>query len=243
MPFIPYGPLETHPGHSKKRPSVGEHYMGNDNIGRDVLARIIHGTRTALLIAFGVVGLALLIGVPIGAAAGYWGGWIDMILSALVQTFLCFPPIFFVLVVMAFLGSSLWGMIIVLGLLYWVSFARIVRGEILSVREREFVKCARGLGLGPIRLLARHILPAMRGPILVNAAFVAASAVVVESTLSFLGVGPGLTTVSWGKILMQGKLHAATGAWHLWLFPSVVLIATVTCLHTLADRGRRPGLR
>jgi peptide/nickel transport system permease protein len=239
MPFIPYGPLETQRGYARNRPSMGVHYMGNDNTGRDVLARIIHGTRTALLIALGAVGLALLIGVPIGAAAGYWGGWVDVILNALVQTFLCFPPIFFVLAVMAFLGNSLWGMIIVLGLLYWVSFARIVRGEILSLREREFVKCARGLGVGPIRLIAHHILPVVRGPILVNAAFVAASAVVVESTLSFLGLGPGLSTVSWGMIMMQGKFHAATGAWHLWFFPSVVLILTVTCLHTLADRGRR----
>lgn len=240
MPFIPYGPFETHPGYSQKPPRLGEHYMGNDHTGRDVLARVIHGTRAALWIALGVVGLALLLGVPLGAAAGYWGGWVDIVLSVLVQIFLCFPPIFFVLAVMAFLGGSLGGMIVVLGMLYWVSYARIVRGEVLRVREREFVQCARGLGVGPIRLLTRHILPSVRGPVLVNTAFVAASAIVVESTLSFLGLGPGLSTVSWGMILNQGKRYAASGAWHLWLFPSVALIAAVICLHTLADRMRQP---
>ena len=238
MPFIPYGPLEAHAGLANQRPSMGDHYLGNDDTGRDVLARIIHGTRTALWIALGVVGLAVIIGVPLGAAAGYWGGVIDAVINGLVQIFLCFPPIFFVLAVMAFLGSTVFAVIAVLGLLYWVSFARIARGEILSMREREFVKCARGLGIGPVSLMLRHILPAIRGPLLVNAAFVAASAVVVESTLSFLGLGPGLSSVSWGMILMQGKLHAQNGAWHLWFFPSLVLITTVTCLHTLADRRK-----
>lgn len=236
MPFIPYGPHEPHDGLANQRPSMGEHYFGNDDTGRDVLARIIHGTRTALWIALGVVVLAMLIGIPLGAAAGYWGGWADALLHGVMQIFLCFPPIFFVLAVMAFLGDSVVAVVAVLGALYWVSFARIVRGELLSIREREFILAARGLGIGPFGMLVRHILPAIRGPVMVNAAFVAASAVIVESTLSFLGLGPGLSTVSWGMILMQGKAHAASGAWHLWLLPSLVLIATAASLHALAAR-------
>ena len=246
MPFIPYGPNETVRDHVNTAPhweSLGSHYLGNDDTGRDVLARLIHGASTALFIAIGVVLLAAAIGVPLGAVAGYWGGVPDVIVNSVVQLFLCFPPFFFVLAVMAFLGNSLSGVVIVLGLLYWVSFARIVRGEFLSLREREYAKCARGLGIGPIRVILRHLLPAARGPILVNAAFVAASAILVESTLSFLGLGPGLATVSWGKILMQGKKYAHDGAWHLWLFPSIALIATVYGLHSWADLVRRAPAR
>ena len=157
----------------------------------------------------------------------------------LIEIFLCFPALFLVLAVLAFVGDSTWGVVLVLGLVFWTSFARIVRGEFMSLREREFVQSARGLGVGPVRLVLRHLLPAARGPILVTAAFVAASAIIVESTLSFLGIGPGLTSVSWGSILQQGKSYAYAGAWHLWFFPSLLLIATVMCLHSLADRRRK----
>lgn len=239
MPLIPYGPNEAHKDHKRAAPTPLVHYLGNDASGRDVLARLIHGAATALWIALGSVLLALLVGVPLGAAAGYWGGVLDMLVTALVQVFLCFPPVFFVLAVMAFVGQSLWGVVLVLGALYWVSFARIVRGEILSLREREYVKRARGLGVGPLRVLWSHVLPQVRGPILVNAAFVAAGAIVVEATLSFLGLGSGLSTVSWGGLLMEGKDSAHLGAWHLWLFPSIVLVAVVYCCHTLAGGSHR----
>jgi peptide/nickel transport system permease protein len=228
MPPVPFGPHE-----------VVAHYLGNDDTGRDVLARILHGATTALWIALGAVLLAASIGIPLGAIAGYRGGWLDACIDLLVQVFLCFPPFFFVLAVLAFLGQSLFVMIAVLGALYWVSFARIVRGEFLRLRGRDFVLTARSLGVGPLRIMCCHLLPSALGPVLVNAAFVAASAVVVEASLSFLGLGAGLGTVSWGDILMQGKEHAHTGAWHLWLFPGLVLVATVAALHTLAERVAR----
>ena len=137
------------------------------------------------------------------------------------------------------MGRTPLSIVLVLGLVYWTGFARIVRGEVLSLREREFVASARGLGIGTWRLLLRHLLPSARGPILVNAAFVAASAIVVESTLAFLKLGAGLDSVSWGEILDQGRTHAYTGAWHLWFFPGLVLVLTVMCLHSLADRRQR----
>lgn len=240
MPFIPFGPKEAVKDRKRAGPTLFKHYLGNDLAGHDVLARLIHGATTALWIALGSVLMAFLIGVPLGAAAGYWGGVLDMLVSSLVQVFLCFPPVFFALAVVAFVGSSLWGVILVLGSLYWVSFARIVRGEILSLREREYVKRARGLGVGSVRVLFAHVLPQVRGPIMVNAAFVAAGAIVVEATLSFLGLGPGMSVVSWGGLLMEGKNSAhLVGAWHLWLFPSVVLISVVYCFHSLAPRVDR----
>ena len=241
MPLIPFGPNEALEQRKRAKPVVLEHYLGNDASGRDVLARLIHGAATALWIALGSVMIALVIGIPLGAAAGYWGGAIDLLVTGLVQVFLCFPPIFFVLAVMAFVGQSLWGVVLVLGSLYWVSFARIVRGEILSLRERDYVMRAQSLGLSSGRVLFAHILPQARGPILTNAAFVAAGAIVVEATLAFLGLGPGLSTVSWGGLLMDGKDAAHLGAWHLWLFPSLALVTVVACCHSLASRAyRRP---
>jgi len=239
MPFIPYGPFEVDLERINDGPSPPMHYLGNDDTGRDLMARLIHGAGTAVWIALGVVILSGLIGVSLGAWSGYRGGWSDVLVQRLIEIFLCFPALFFVLAVLAFVGNSTLGVVLVLALVYWTSFARIVRGELLSLREREFVHCARGLGVGPFRLVVRHLLPSARGPILVNAAFVAASAIVVESTLSFLNIGPGLASVSWGSILQQGRTYAYAGAWHLWFFPGLALISTVICLHSLADRKRR----
>ncbi len=239
MPFVPYGPAEVDMQRINAGPSIGLHYLGNDDTGRDLLTRLVHGAGTAVTVAVFATLLAMLIGIPLGLLAGFFGGWLDFCVLRIVEVFLCFPAFFLVMAVLAFAGSSTMGVILVLGLVYWTSFARIVRGELLSLREREFVHCAKGLGLRWPRILLRHLLPALQGPVLVNAAFVAASAIVVESTLSFLGLGPGMQVVSWGGILQQGKAYAYAGAWHLWLFPSLALVGTVICLHSLADRRRR----
>ncbi|MCA8955690.1 MAG: ABC transporter permease, partial [Planctomycetes bacterium] len=238
MPPIPNGPQERFAGRINAAPQLMVHYLGNDDSGRDLLVRLLHGGLTALWIALGSVVLAAGIGVPLGAIAGYRGGVVDALVSALVQLFLCFPPFFFVLAVMTFLQRSLSAVVVVLGALYWVSFARIVRGELLRLRDQEFVLCAEHLGVSPTRVLVRHALPAARGPILVNAMFVAASAIVVEATLSFLGLGPGLDVVSWGGLLQQGKDNAHLGAWHLWLFPCATLVTTIAALHTVLSPAK-----
>ena len=238
MPPWPYGPGEVDGDSIGSRPRLG-HPMGNDDTGRDVLARVLHGTTTALVIGAGAVLLAFAIGVPLGAIAGYSGGWVDVLLSRVIEVFVCFPALFLVLAASAFLGGSSIAVIVVLGVVYWTAFARIVRGELLSLREREFVVAARGVGVGVARLLLVHLLPCTRGPLLVTAAFLVANAIVVESTLSFLGVGVGLQGASWGAMLAQGRLHATDGLWHLWLFPAAALIFTVCTLHALADRWRR----
>lgn len=241
MPPWSFGPLETDPGRIKAGPSI-EHPLGNDDTGRDLLARLLHGCTPAVFIGVGATVLGLLLGVLLGGLAGFRGGWVDVLVLRLIEVFLCFPGLLLVLAAAAVLGDSTLGIVLVLGLVFWTSFARIVRGELLSLRERDFVACARGLGVTRWGILRRHLLPQVRGPVAVTAAFCFAQAVVVESTLSFLGLGPGLKTASWGGILAQGKANAHLGVWHLWLFPALAIVATVICCHALADdiRERRP---
>lgn len=237
MPPWPYGPLETDPERVRHGPDL-EHPLGNDDSGRDVLARLVHGTSTAVGIGLGATVLAMVVGVLLGGLAGYLGGWTDVMVGRVLEVFLCFPVLLFLLAAGAFFGSSTAGVVVVMALVFWTSFARIVRGELLSLRQRDFVLAARGLGVSDCRILLRHLLPLLRGPVLVTAAFCVAQAVVAESTLSFLGLGPGLAASSWGSMLAQGKESAHLGAWHLWLFPGLLLVATITCCHALADRWR-----
>lgn len=242
MPPWPWSPNEVTPD-VLARPSL-RHPLGTDDTGRDVLARLVHGAGTSLAVAFGTVVLALAIGVPLGAAAGYCAfTWVDAVILRVIEVFLCFPALFLALSAVALLGGSPLTLILVLGVVNWTHFARVVRGEFLSLREREFVLAARNLGVSPVRIVCRHMLPQIRGAILVVAAFGAAGAMIVESGLSFLGLGAGLQVPSWGSMLAQGKEHAHAGAWHLWLFPALMLAGTVLSLHVVADsRARRsPG--
>jgi peptide/nickel transport system permease protein len=235
----PYGPEETDLDLLCAGPSFA-HPFGNDDTGRDVLARIVCGAQPSLgTSALGVL-LAALVGTALGALAGHRRGIADLLVLRLIELFLCFPALLLLLAVAAFFGSSALGVIAVFGLVMWPSFARIVRGELLALRERDFVLAARGLGVGETRILLRHLLPQVRGQIAVTAAFCLASAVVAESTLSFLGIGPGVQAGSWGRILAQGKDNAHLGVWHLWFFPAAAIVGTATCCHVLADR-LRPG--
>lgn len=234
MPLWPWSPDET-TAEIVARPTL-RHPLGTDDTGRDVLARLLHGAATSVIVALGSVLLAGAIGVPLGAVAGYWAfGWADALILRLIEIFLCFPSLFLALSVVALLGGSPLSLVLVLGTVHWTYFARVVRGEFLSLREREFVLAARNLGIAPRRIITRHMLPQVKGAILVVAAFGAAGAMVVESSLSFLGLGPGLRVPSWGSMLAQGKEHAHLGAWHLWLFPSLALGWAVLSLHLVAD--------
>ncbi|GAB4145071.1 MAG: hypothetical protein Fur0037_12910 [Planctomycetota bacterium] len=241
MPPWPYGPLETDPDLILAGPSFA-HPLGNDDTGRDVLARLLHGTSTALGIGLSASLLAMVIGTALGGLGALRRGIADGLVLRLIEVFLCFPVMFLVLVMAAFFRGSTAGVVAVLALAAWPSFARIVRGEVLSLRERDWVLCARGLGV-PLRLLLwRHVFPQVRGPVLVTMAFAVGQMIVFESTLAFLGLGSGLQSNSWGSVLSQGKAFAHRGIWHLWLFPSVAILAAVICCHALADdlRDRRP---
>ncbi len=236
MPLIPYGPIENTA--NANEPPTWEHLLGTDETGRDLLALLVHGATTAVLVGLGVAVLAALLGISLGALAGYSGGLADLVISHIIEVMVCFPALLLVLAVAAFAGHSITGVILVLAALYWVAFARIVRGEFLSLREREFVLAARGLGVSRAQVLFRHMLPVGRGSLWVTGAFLMVNAMVVEATLTFLGLGGGTGSSSWGALLKQGKEHAHEGAWHLWAFPALVLASVVCALHALADDRR-----
>jgi peptide/nickel transport system permease protein len=215
-------------------PPSPDHYLGTDTLGRDVLSRIIFGSRVSLKVGFVAVGLATLIGLFVGALAGYYGGWVDQGLMRLVDLMLCFPAFFLILAVIAVLEPSIWNIMAVIGLTGWMGVARLVRAEFLSLREREFVTAARALGAGDTRLILRHMLPNALAPVMVSATLGVAGAILTESALSFLGLGVQPPTPSWGNILTAGKDNIEI-AWWLSVFPGLAILVTVMSYNLLGE--------
>jgi len=210
------------------------HLLGTDTLGRDVLSRIIYGARVSLKVGFVAVGLATLIGLLVGAVAGYYGGWVDAILMRLVDLMLCFPTFFLILAVIAILQPSIYNIMAVIGLTSWMGVARLVRAEFLSLREREFVTAARALGASDTRLILRHMLPNALAPVMVSATLGVAGAILTESALSFLGLGVQPPTPSWGNILTAGKDNIEI-AWWLSVFPGLAILVTVMSYNLLGE--------
>ncbi|HAD04073.1 MAG TPA: peptide ABC transporter permease [Desulfuromonas sp.] len=217
-----------------------EHPLGTDDLGRDVLARILHGARISLLVGFVAVGIATLLGIVIGAVAGFYGGWADATLMRFVDIMLCFPTFFLILAVIAFLDPSIWNIMIIIGLTGWMGVARLVRAEFLTLRERDFVVAARALGASDSRLIFRHLLPNALSPVLVSATLGVAGAILTESALSFLGIGVQPPTPSWGNMLIAGKQTLGT-AWWLSVFPGLAILVTVLGYNLLGE-GIRDAL-
>jgi peptide/nickel transport system permease protein len=215
-------------------PPSAEHPLGTDPLGRDVLSRIIYGSQVSLKVGFVAVGLATLIGLLIGAMAGFYGGWVDFWLMRLVDLMLCFPSFFLILAVIAILEPSIWNIMVVIGLTGWMGVARLVRAEFLSLREREFVVAARALGASDFRLIVRHMLPNALAPVMVSATLGVAGAILTESALSFLGLGVQPPTPSWGNILTAGKDNIEI-AWWLSLFPGLAILVTVMSYNLLGE--------
>ena len=215
-------------------PPSPDHFLGTDTLGRDVLSRIIFGSQVSLKVGFVAVGLATLIGLLIGALAGYYGGWVDSALMRLVDLMLCFPAFFLILAVIAVLEPSIWNIMVVIGLTSWMGVARLVRAEFLSLREREFVTAARALGAGDTRLILRHMLPNALAPVMVSATLGVAGAILTESALSFLGLGVQPPTPSWGNILTAGKDNIEI-AWWLSVFPGLAILITVMSYNLLGE--------
>ena len=227
------------------RPPSPAHLLGTDTLGRDVLSRVIYGARISLLVGFVAVGLATLIGVLVGALAGYYGGVVDAVLMRLVDLMLCFPTLFLILAVIAVLGPSIWNIMVVIGVTGWMGVARLVRAEFLSLREREFVVAARALGASDARLIWRHLLPNALTPVMVSATLGVAGAILTESALSFLGLGVQAPTPSWGNILTMGKDNLEI-AWWLSVFPGLAILVTVMSYNLLGEGIREaidPRLR
>ncbi len=210
------------------------HLMGTDALGRDVFTRIAHGGMVSLWVGFVAVGISLLIGTAVGLAAGYFGGIIDEIAMRVGDVVLCFPSFFLILAVIAFLEPSMVNIMAVIGLTSWVGVARLVRAETMSLKQRDFVAAARLSGAGPLRILLRHILPNAMAPALVSATLGVAGAILLESSLSFLGLGVQPPMPSWGNILIEGKQNLEF-AWWLSFFPGLCIFVTVLGYNLLGD--------
>lgn len=218
-------------------PPSAEFPLGTDRLGRDVLSRLLHGGRVSLWVGFVAVGISAAIGVFLGLVAGYFRGRTDEIIMRVVDVMLCFPSFFLILSVIAFLEPSLSNIMIVIGLTSWMGVARLVRAETLSLREREFVDAARLAGCSTARILARHILPNALAPVLVSATLGVAGAILVESGLSFLGLGVQPPDASWGNMLMDGKSSMETAPW-LSLYPGLAILLTVLGYNLLGESLR-----
>jgi len=214
--------------------------LGTDDLGRDVLARILYGARISLLVGFVAVGIATVIGVVLGALAGYYGRWVDTLIMRFVDIMLCFPSFFLILAVVAFLEPSIWNIMIIIGLTGWMGVARLVRAEFLSLRERDFVLAVRAAGARDSRIIFRHILPNALSPLLVSATLGVAGAILTESALSFLGIGVQPPTPSWGNMLIVGK-QTLGSAWWLSAFPGLAILVTVLGYNLLGE-GIRDAL-
>lgn len=216
------------------------HILGTDDLGRDVLSRMIFGTRISLSVGFVAIFIATMIGVILGALSGYYGGFIDSLIMRLVDIMLSVPTFFLLLTVIALVGPSIWIVMLVIGLTGWMSVARLVRAEFLSLKEREFVLAARSIGAGDVRIIFRHILPNAMGPVYVSFILGVAGAILMESGLSFLGFGVQPPTPSWGNILTAGREYIEV-AWWLIFFPGLAIL--ITCLsYYILGEGIRQAL-
>lgn len=221
----PHDPLALDVDTLLQAPSLA-HPFGTDALGRDVLSRILYGGRVSLWVGFVAVGISTAIGLALGLVSGYAGRLVDEIVMRGVDVMLCFPSFFLILAVIAFLTPSLLNIMIVIGLTSWMGVARLVRAETLSLKSRDFVLAARVAGAGPARILIRHILPNALAPVLVSATLGVAGAILVESALSFLGLGVQPPQPSWGNMLMEGKEVLEIAPW-LSIFPGLAILVTV----------------
>jgi len=237
--LAPYDPAFIDVKSVLERPSSA-HLLGTDNLGRDVLSRMIWGSRISLKVGFVAVGIATLIGVFLGAVAGYYGGWVDAVIMRFVDLMLCFPAFFLILAVIAILEPSIWNIMIVIGVTGWMGVARLVRAEFLTLKGREFVLAARALGANDGRIIFGHVLPNAMAPVLVSATLGVAGAILTESALSFLGIGVQPPTPSWGNILTEGKDNISI-AWWLSLYPGLAILITVLGYNLLGE-GIRDSL-
>lgn len=237
--LAPWDPYRPDVGKILLAPSAA-HWLGTDQLGRDVLSRMLFGSRVSLAVGFVSVGIATLIGLVLGAAAGYHGGPLDGLVMRLVDLMLVFPRFFLLLAVLAFLRPSIWTIMAVIGLTGWMGVARLVRAEFLSLKEREFVLWSQAVGAGGLRTVWRHILPNAMAPVLVAMTLGVPAAILTESGLSFLGLGVQPPYATWGNILNEGK-DAIELAWWLSLYPGLAILFTVLAYNLLGE-GIRDAL-
>lgn len=235
-PPIPYSPNGVDLPNRLQAPGPG-HRLGTDDLGRDILARMIHGARVSLTVGFFATLISLIVGSLFGAIAGYYGGGADWLVSRVIEIVQCFPFLFLVLGIVALFKPSIFTVMIALGLTSWTSEARFVRGEFLRIREVEYAQAARASGARDARIIFRHLLPNALAPVLVSASFGVAVAILTESALSYLGLGVQLPTASWGSMLSKAHEHIEY-AWWLIAFPGCAIFTTVAAFNIIGERFR-----
>jgi peptide/nickel transport system permease protein len=235
--LAPYNPASQNLS-VRLSPPAGGHWMGTDELGRDILSRILYGTRVSMLVSVSVVLGACLVGLAVGALAGYWGGWVDRVVNiVLINAFLSFPGILLAIAFAAFLGPGLGKVILALVITGWAGYARLARAQVLQAKEMDYVAAARSLGASDARILVRHLLPNIIQPVLVQATIGMAAAILAESTLSFLGLGVLAPMPSWGAMLNDGRSHLFDAP-HMVLFPALAVMAAVLAFNLLGDALR-----
>ncbi|HET9280644.1 MAG TPA: ABC transporter permease [Candidatus Angelobacter sp.] len=223
---------------SRLQPPSASHWFGTDELGRDILSRVIYGAQISMLVGISVVAGSLLLGLILGSIAGYYGGYTDKFFNAvLMNAFLSFPGILLAIAFVAFLGPGIFNLILALCIGGWVGYARLVRAQVLAVKEKEFVEAARALGASDWRIVTRHILPNIIQPVIVQAAIGMAGAVLAEATMSFLGLGVPPPTASWGSMLNDGRAHLFDAP-HLVIFPALAVMLAVLSFNFIGDALR-----
>ncbi|MBI4689398.1 MAG: ABC transporter permease [Nitrospirae bacterium] len=235
----PYNPNDIDRKHILEPPGL-KHPLGTDDLGRDVLSRMIWGGRISLAVGFMAVGISSVIGMFLGSISGYYGGWLDRVIMRFIDIMLSIPTFFLILAVIAFIGPGIWNIMAVIGLTSWMGVSRLVRAEFLSLKEREFVLAAKAVGAGDRRIIFNHIMINSMAPVIVSAVLGVAGAVILESALSFLGIGILPPTASWGNILTLGKDNIEI-AWWLSVFPGLAILVTVMGYNLLGE-GLRDAL-
>lgn len=221
----------------KLQPPSAKHLMGTDELGRDIFSRVVYGARVSLAAALSAVGLALLIGIPLGAIAGSFGGWVDNVIMRITDVFLSFPPMLLAIAMVAVLGSSLNNAVLAISMSWWPWYTRLIRGQAISVKERKFVQAAETIGTSRMKIIFKHIIPNCISPVIVQASMDIGGVILTVASLSFLGLGAQLPTPEWGLMISMGRRFFPDSWWYC-IFPGLAIFITVLCFNLLGDAIR-----
>jgi len=237
---IAYSPNDVFVGDRNEQPSP-THWFGTDHLGRDLFSRVIFGAQISLTIGLLVALFSVFIGAILGAISGFFGGWVDTLIMRFTDVWLNFPGIFFLIAIVTVLDPTFWNLIWAIGILSWPGICRIVRANILSLKEREYILASRSTGASGFRIIFNHLMPNTMAPVIVNATLTVAGAILAEAGLSYLGLGVQPPTPTWGNILFEGKPYLITGNFWYTFFPGLMIFITVLCINFLGD-GLRDAL-